>query len=350
MVGQPHAQVEPIDQEREPDNHEDDARNHLSCPGLAMAFRPRLHASTIRPPGGPARGVSGEYRNPSGERRPLWIRPSGRDRLDGCLLQSRPMQHLRRIALLALVWGLLPHAATAGPLQDDLKARRSRAIERLGADTLAIFWSAATRRFSLDVDYEYRQDSNLLYLTGVDQEETILVLMPGNESRREILFIRDADPRREHWTGHSLTPAEATAQSGIATIMSTAAFEPFIAAMLSSRPMGGTPTEYAKFFDALSASRAKIAIALEPQTDLSSAPGAANQFAAKLRERFFGFAVMDATPIVAELRQIKTAYEQDVLRKSVLISSEAHQAGMKAAAPGRYRYRGRSRHRERLLA
>ena len=97
--------------------------------------------------------------------------------------------------------------------------------------------------------------------------------MPGNESKREILFIRDADPRREHWTGHSLTPAEATAQSGIATVMSTALFEPFIAAMLSSRPMGGTPTEYAKFFDALSASRAKVAVALEPQTDLSSAPG-----------------------------------------------------------------------------
>jgi Xaa-Pro aminopeptidase len=86
-------------------------------------------------------------------------------------------------------------------------------MERLGADTMAILWSAPTRRYSLDVDYEFRQDSNLLYLTGIDQEETILVLMPGSESRREILFIRDADPHREHWTGHGLTTAEATAQS-----------------------------------------------------------------------------------------------------------------------------------------
>jgi Xaa-Pro aminopeptidase len=120
--------------------------------------------------------------------------------------------------------------------------------------------------------------------------------------------------------------------------MSAATFEPFVAAVLSSRPMGGSPTEYAKFFDALAASRARVAVILEPQSDLSTPPGAANQFAAKLRDRFFGFSVVDARPVVADLRQIKTAYEQDVLRKSVLISSEAHRAGMKAAAGGKYEY------------
>src|SRR5262245_14819388 len=241
------------------------------------------------------------------------------------------MRHLRKTALLAVLSILAPLTVTAGPLQDDLKARRARAMERLGPDTMAIFWSAPTRRYSLDVDYEYRQDSNLLYLTGIDQEETILVLMPGNESRREILFIRDADPRREHWTGHSLTPAEATAQSGIDTVMSATLFEPFVAAMLSARPMGGGPTENAKFFDALTGSRAKVAVLLEPQVNLTAEPGPIARFAAKLRDRFFGFSVVDATPIVFDLRQVKTPYEQDVLRKSVRISSDAHRAGMKAA-------------------
>jgi Xaa-Pro aminopeptidase len=108
--------------------------------------------------------------------------------------------------------------------------------------------------------------------------------------------------------------------------------------MLSSRPMGAAPTEYAKFFDAIAAARAKVAVPIEPQVDLSTPPGAANQFAAKLRERFFGFSLLDATPVVTDLRQIKTAYEQDVMRKSLLISSEAHRAGMKAAAPGKYEY------------
>ena len=122
---------------------------------------------------------------------------------------------MRPLAIALVAFLLSSVAAWAGPLQDDVKARRARAMERLGPDALAIFWSAPPRVFSTDVNYEYRQESNLLYLTGIDQEDTILVLMPGNETRKEILFVREADARREHWNGHSLTPAEATAASGM---------------------------------------------------------------------------------------------------------------------------------------
>jgi Xaa-Pro aminopeptidase len=247
------------------------------------------------------------------------------------------MPRLRCFSLVIL--GLLTALpAVAGPLQDDLKARRARTLERLGPDTLAIFWSAPTRIYSGDVDYEYRQDSNLLYLTGIDQPETILVLMPGNATRREILFISEADPRREHWEGHSLTPDEATAQSGIQTVMTMSQFEPFIAAMLSRRSMGAGEGEYEKFFSALADSRAKLSFLLEPQFSLSTTPGPARQFAAKIRERFFGFTVHDSTPILRDLRQIKTPYEQDIMRKSVAISNDAHKAGMREAAPGKFEY------------
>ena len=137
------------------------------------------------------------------------------------------MKHLTVVLALTLS---TPLTSVAEPLQEDLAARRGKLMERLGPDTLAIFWSAPTRVYSGDVDYEYRQESNLLYLTGIDQPETILVLMPGNTSRREILFIREADARREHWEGHSLTPAEATAQSGIQAVMTADQFDAFVAA------------------------------------------------------------------------------------------------------------------------
>ena len=195
-----------------------------------------------------------------------------------------------------------------------------------------------TRVYSGDVDYEYRQESNLLYLTGIDQPETILVLMPGNTSRREILFIREADARREHWEGHSLTPAEATAQSGIQTVMTADRFDAFVAAMFSRRAMGGATGEYERFFAALADGRARLSMLLEPQVSLTAAPGPARQFGANLKERFFGFAVQDATPLLWELRQVKTPYEQGIMRKSVAISSEAHKAGMREAAPGKFEY------------
>jgi Xaa-Pro aminopeptidase len=245
-----------------------------------------------------------------------------------------------RRSLVTALAGLLlaPALVLGGPLQDDLKTRRSRAMEKLGPDALAVFWSAPTRVYSLDIEYEYRQDSNLFYLTGIDQEETILVLMPGNRTRREILFVREPNPRREHWNGHSLTPAEATAESGIQTVMTLGQFEPFIVSMLSKNPVGGEDTEYGRFFQALTDGRAKVAVLLEPQPNLSAPLGRAAEFAARLRDRFAGFSVQDATPVVTELRQIKSAYEQDVLRRSVAISSDAHRAGMKAAAPGKYEY------------
>ena len=92
------------------------------------------------------------------------------------------------MTLLALLV-LAPNRAGADGAADDLKARRARLMERLGPDALFVAWSAPTRLYSLDIDYEYRQDSNLLYLTGIDQEGTILMLLPGHPRRKEILFV-----------------------------------------------------------------------------------------------------------------------------------------------------------------
>src|SRR5216117_663636 len=124
------------------------------------------------------------------------------------------------VALLLLVGS----AAAASELSDDLKARRARVMEKLGSDTILILWSAPPQRYSLDIDYEYRQDSNLYYLTGLTQENTILVLMPGNKTRRELLFVKDRNPAREQWTGTLLTPEDAKSKTGVDRIFRSSQF------------------------------------------------------------------------------------------------------------------------------
>ena len=121
---------------------------------------------------------------------------------------------MRRV-VRAMTLALVPAAALAGELQDDLKARRARVMEAIGPETVLVHWSAPTRVFSRDVDYEYRQDSDMLYLTGIDQDGTTLVLLPGNKTKKSILFVSDADPRREHREGHLLSKEEAQAASGV---------------------------------------------------------------------------------------------------------------------------------------
>jgi len=231
---------------------------------------------------------------------------------------------------------------SAGPLQDDLKARRARMMERLTPQSLAILWSAPTRVYSGDVDYEYRQDSNLLYLTGVTQPDTILVLMPGNKTQREILFVSEPNPRREHWEGHILTKEEAEAASGVSTVYYTSQFEPFLAAMFAQQSFGSPrlaeTKEYETFFAAVASGGATLALPLGPPPAPSAPLGQAYEFANKARERFFGVGVRDTVGLLSNMRQVKSAYELSVLDQSAAISSDAHIAGMRAARPGRFEY------------
>jgi Xaa-Pro aminopeptidase len=238
-----------------------------------------------------------------------------------------------RIGLAAVMLVVSAAGAAAGPLQDDLRARRSRVMERLGPESLLIVWGEPNAE-------------NLYYLTGTTQEDSILVLMPGNRTRKAILFVRGFNARREHREGHSLTPAEATELTGIESVYELDQFEPFIEAMFSVHPFESdddaarglsSSAEYQSFFMALENNRARLALVLGRRS-LSGPPGKPLEFANLLRERFDGFTLRDATEVIHGLRQIKTAYEQGIMRRSLEISNEAHMAGMRAAAPGRHEY------------
>lgn len=246
------------------------------------------------------------------------------------------------LALLACSLLVGPAPATSGELQDDLKARRARLMEQLGGDVLFVAFSAPLRVYSRDVEYEYRQDSNLLYLAGTDQEDTILALMTGNSRRREILFISEPDPRHEHWNGHLLTKDEARALTGIDTVYYTSQFEPFVTAMMNGQPYD-TPrqaatTDFDGYLAAVARGEAKLALLLGRRPAPSEPLPDVYEFATRARDRFVGVDIADATPIVEGLRQVKTPYEQQILRRSLEISSAAHRAGMQTAAPGMYEY------------
>jgi Xaa-Pro aminopeptidase len=243
------------------------------------------------------------------------------------------MQRLRA-SLLAVAFVCTAGAAGASELSEDLAARRARVMERLGPDAILVLTSAPTRTYSLDVDYEYRQDSNLYYLTGIAQEETALVLMAGNAARREILFVKDRDVTQEHWRGRVLTREEASARSGIREVLSSAQFDAFLAAMLRRRASGNIDgTDAARFFDALAAGRARLALLLDAR-DINGALTPGQALGRRLRDRFGGFQIVDATPLLTELRMTKTAYERTTLAKAAEISSDAQLAGMRAAQPG----------------
>lgn len=222
----------------------------------------------------------------------------------------------------------------------DLAVRRNRVMAAIGPDTVLVLWSAPTRNYSRDIDYEYRQDSDLLYLSGVTEEQTVLVLVPGSTTRKAFLFARQADPFRELWYGHIPTPAELTARSGISAVFpqrGAEAFDAFISGLLGGETSGTTLPEFDAIRAAQQRGEAKLAIAYPLDiNDADAAPHLA--WAREQQRRYTGVTVVSASDLLMAERQIKTPYEQAVLRKSLAISSDAHVEGMRATRPGRWEY------------
>ncbi|MEZ5364166.1 MAG: aminopeptidase P N-terminal domain-containing protein [Bryobacterales bacterium] len=235
--------------------------------------------------------------------------------------------------------------SAADDLASDLAQRRARLLSQLGPQTMLIARGAPHRVYSLDVDYEYRQESNFYYLTGIELPDAALVLLPGAANdRREILFVPERDPVREHWT--SLPSFEAAGQiSGIKTVLPIGELDRFLDAVASGRPYRAyadrykPPTrDYDAFLDKVNAGEARVAVVLAGFPSLNAPPDPTAELGNRIRDRFPGLATYDATHLVHALRQIKSPYEIDLLRRSGVISSDAHRAGMKAAAPGAYEY------------
>jgi Xaa-Pro aminopeptidase len=110
----------------------------------------------------------------------------------------------------------------------ELASRRQRVAEKIGAGSILVLFSTEPRVYTNDVDYHYRQENNLYYLTNLNQKGATLVLMPGHPQLREILFLPRRDPAAETWTGHMYSPEEAQALSGVREIWEAKEFEPFM--------------------------------------------------------------------------------------------------------------------------
>ncbi|NLT69892.1 MAG: M24 family metallopeptidase [Verrucomicrobiaceae bacterium] len=104
---------------------------------------------------------------------------------------------------------------------------RERLARMLPTASLAVLHSADIPWTSADGSLPFVQDSDLFYLSGIDQEETILLLCPDHPdpARREILFVRETSEHIAVWEGHKVTLAEAARLSGVATVQWTSEFD-----------------------------------------------------------------------------------------------------------------------------
>jgi Xaa-Pro aminopeptidase len=103
---------------------------------------------------------------------------------------------------------------------------RKRLAAHLKPKSLAVFNANDVMQIGADGTLPFKQHSDIFYFSGVDQEETILVVFPEHPDpkKREVLFVRETSEHIAIWEGHKLTKEEATAVSGIETIFWTHEF------------------------------------------------------------------------------------------------------------------------------
>ncbi|HJQ31177.1 MAG TPA: aminopeptidase P family protein [Pyrinomonadaceae bacterium] len=260
------------------------------------------------------------------------------------------------------VWAAEPpviREAPAAPVFKDeerlaeLRGRRERVAAKLGPSALLVLFSGEPRVYTNDVDYEFRQENNLYYLTGLRQQGATFVMVPGNTASgpREILFLPRRNPAAETWTGHMYSPEEARQVSGVEEIWEAKEFEPFMKAvrtrrayrpaadgvLLSSQPAQAQAAGFEALFGAMEKGEGELYLLLPGGSD-SREYRQEQAFAATWAVSGGGLNVRTAWPVFAEMRMRKSPYEMKLLQHAVDISIEGHQRAQAVANRAQWEY------------
>jgi Xaa-Pro aminopeptidase len=281
-----------------------------------------------------------------------------------CVLLSNALPLIARDSFPDVSKSSVIRVAPPAPVFDEkarlaeLASRRARVTDSIGEKSILILFSTEPRVYANDVDYEYRQENNLYYLTNLRQKGATLVLTSGNETLPAILFLPRRDARAETWTGHMYSAEEASQISGIKEIWDAGEFEPFMRALrnrqpyrpkpekilLSATPTAGessTPTAattgFDKLFAAASTNEASIYL-LVPSGNDSLEYRQEQRFASEWAKSASGYSIRTATPIFAEMRLRKSPFELGLMQHAIDITTEAHERAWIAAGEAKWEY------------
>ena len=200
------------------------------------------------------------------------------------------------------------------------EARRKRLMSEMGERTVAIVPSAPTAIRNHDVEHEYRQESDLFYLTGLDEPYSVLILSNVHPDHEVVLFVRPRDPERETWDGPRTGVDGAVADFG-----ADVAFE--------SKELDAKLPEY--LMDA-----ERVIYRLGRHADLDARVIAALDLVRRRQRggKDFPTELHDPTKLLHQHRLVKDAHELDTMRRAAAITRQAHLAAMRVAKPGAYEH------------
>ena len=198
-------------------------------------------------------------------------------------------------------------------------ARRQAFLKQMG-DGIAIFPAAPTSIRSQDVEYRYRQNNDLYYLTGFPEPESLCLLSPNHDKEQFILFVRPRDKEKETWTGKRFGVEGAQEFFGVDAAYTIEQLdevlpEHLLAAEKIYYGLGRDERLNTKILDFVNQGRLQ-----------------------RPRSGHGPVALIDPSDLLHEMRLFKTPQEIDLMRRAITASAAAHHAALHETRPGMHEY------------
>lgn len=208
------------------------------------------------------------------------------------------------------------------PLPSEFYIRnRKNLIGEMEENSVALLTSSPEYPRCGDTTLPFRQNSEILYLTGIDQEETMLALAPWhpNPAYREILFIKNPSPEKIIWFGHRLSKEQARELSGVQNVM-------FI-------------EQFPSVLQDLMCHSQNVYLHLPENPRLRWEPITHEyRFVKQLMEEYPLHNYCRLAPILYPMRCLKSAEELQTMKHACDITTKAFLRAAKAVKPGCYEY------------
>ena len=198
---------------------------------------------------------------------------------------------------------------------------RKNFMAQMKPKSIAVFNSNDIYPVSADSTMPFNQHRDIFYLSGVDQEESILLLFPDahEEKHREVLFLRETDEHIAIWEGEKLTKERAFEVSGIKTVYWLTDFDKiFFALMTEAETIYFNTNEHYR-----------QSVETETRED---------RFIKKTKEQFPAHSWAKSNPILQRLRSVKDTIEIDLIQNACNITEKGFRRILNFIKPGVWEY------------
>ena len=207
--------------------------------------------------------------------------------------------------------------------KEEFTLRRNKLFNLLEDNSVAILFSGVGRKKSGDENFDFVPNKNFYYLTGIEQENSILLLIKNDGEKQSYLFVDEKDEKIEKWIGYKMTLKEARDISGVDNVAVRTTFDGKMLAFFDSN--NATYERISKFY-------------LDLEQELKIGESTSTQSYAEELRKVHKVEVLDINGLVGELRKIKSEAEIELIREAIETTNLGLKHALLELKAGKYEY------------